>query len=172
MRKARNSMVNGMKDMSYTIKSLGKVHPVRTIDTLASMSVDAINDLDPSEVSDIIQRKIKKDKHVKVLGTERVTAVNDLFRDKSIMSKKSAQSKGRAIMEATRKARPGKKKLMDAQVDRLIQMTTDENNLLERYKLPEPFHGRIIRRNVTGGRKTRRKRRKKGSRVRVMKKKK
>lgn len=146
--------------MSYTLKSSGKKHLVSNINDLVTMTIDQINDLDTSEVSDIIKRKIQKDKHKKILGPEKINALKKIFQDKEVMPKISANSIARPRMLETRKARHGRQNSINRQVDELIGKTERE---LFIEKMPLAPTGKItIRRG--GKRKYRRKKTKRRER--------
>jgi len=166
MRKASNSMVDGVRQLTYTVKSLGKKHPYQTIEQIAHLSVDDIYELEPSHVSDNIRYALNNPDNKKILGAEKMEAVIDLFRLKKMLPKKSETEKSatRQIMLTARTNRHKTKKSMKKQVNDMV--STAQRMEWLRKNLPEAPTATITPRR-RGGRKTSRrkktKRRRKGS---------
>jgi len=134
MHKALNSIKSSLRDLSYTLKSSGKKHLVSTINELEDLTVDQINNLDTSEVSDTLKSKIKKTKHQKSLGQAKIKALELLFIDKKLMPKISENSSARSGMADIRRTRNKKNKSIAIKADGLVNLVK-VNWLLE--NLPE-----------------------------------
>jgi hypothetical protein len=154
MNRTLNSISDRLRDASYSIKSLGKSHQVKTLSQLNSMSVRDIHALDPSDVSKSLLEKVKKNKHRTTLGSDKSAALDQLAIDKRIFTKKSDRShSGRREAELSRrKSRSARNAANEKAVERLLAMAEDEL-VMEKYeKMPS-----VVRRRK-GGKQTKRRR--------------
>jgi hypothetical protein len=165
MNKTLKSIGNSLKDVSYSIKSLGKSHRVKTLAHLHKMSVDEIDQMDPSDVSKrLLDATLENSKS---LGAEKTSALKRLSYLKEIMPKRNSRSQ-KKIAQRTRdlaihrKSKPGRDAANNKAVNTLLAMAKDQHALDEYDKMPSLINMPSLS-SRKGGTRTRRRRRRRNN---------